>query len=39
VVGFQYQIKQDGTKTTSLTPSGWGTAPISCWVTKLGGEC
>lgn len=37
--GFAYTIDQANTRTTTAVPSGWGTAPISCWVTKKGGIC
>ena len=37
--GFTYTIDQDNTKTTTAVPSGWGTAPIACWVLNKGGAC
>lgn len=39
MTGFTYTINQDGTRATTAAPTGWGTAPISCWVTKKGGSC
>jgi type IV pilus assembly protein PilE len=39
MAGFTYTIDQNNTKTTTAVPSGWGTAPITCWVTKKGGGC
>lgn len=37
--GFTYTIDQSNNRRTTAVPSGWGTAPISCWVTKKGGVC
>ncbi|MFC7289113.1 type IV pilin protein [Herminiimonas glaciei] len=37
--GFTYTIDEGGNRATSAVPAGWGTAPISCWVSKKGGEC
>jgi type IV pilus assembly protein PilE len=37
--GFTYTIDQASTRTTTAVPTGWGTAPVSCWVTKKGGAC
>ncbi|HJV85924.1 MAG TPA: type IV pilin protein [Noviherbaspirillum sp.] len=37
--GFTYTIDESNNKTTTAVPSGWGTAPISCWVVKKGGGC
>lgn len=40
MTGFNFTIDQDNTKvTTSVPNSGWGAAPIACWVTKKGGVC
>ena len=39
IVGFVYTIDQNNTKTTTGVPTGWGTPPIACWVTKRGGGC
>lgn len=37
--GFTYTIDQSNAKSTTAVPSGWGTAPIACWVIKKGGLC
>lgn len=38
MAGFTFTIDQDNTKLTANVPnSGWGTAPVACWVTKKGG--
>jgi len=37
--GFTYTIDQANAKATTALPTGWGTAPITCWVTKRGGQC
>ncbi len=39
MAGFTYTIDQANNKVTTAVPSGWGTAPVSCWVTKKGGGC
>lgn len=39
MAGFTYSIDQNNNKVTNVVPSGWGTAPIACWVTKKGGAC
>jgi type IV pilus assembly protein PilE len=40
MTGFTYTIDQANTRSTAAVPNaGWGTAPISCWVTKKGGVC
>lgn len=39
MAGFTYTINESNAKVTTDVPSGWGTAPISCWVTKKGGVC
>lgn len=39
MAGFTYTIDHDNKKTTTAIPSGWGTAPVNCWVTKKGGAC
>lgn len=36
---FEYTIDQAGQRRTTRLPTKWGTAPVSCWVTKKGGEC
>lgn len=37
--GFTYTIDQSNSRRTTSLPSGWGTAPVECWVTKKGGAC
>ncbi|HYD62815.1 MAG TPA: type IV pilin protein [Noviherbaspirillum sp.] len=37
--GFTYTIDQSNNKATTALPSGWGTAPVACWVIKKGGAC
>ena len=37
--GFTYTIDEANTKTTTTVPSGWGSAPVACWVVKKGGAC
>jgi type IV pilus assembly protein PilE len=37
--GFVYTIDEAGMRQTTGLPSGWGTAPASCWVVKKGGGC
>jgi type IV pilus assembly protein PilE len=39
LLGFKYTIDQSNTKATTGLPSGWGSYPVSCWVTKKGGAC
>jgi len=39
MAGFTYTINESNAKATTAVPSGWGTAPITCWVTKKGGAC
>ena len=39
MAGFTYTIDQANTRATTAVPDGWGTAPISCWVTRKGGTC
>lgn len=36
--GFVYTINQNGTRTTTGSPPGWGTS-ASCWVDHKGGTC
>lgn len=36
---FTYTLNQNNEKKTTEVPTGWGTAPINCWVTKKGGVC
>ena len=37
--GFTYTIDQSNSRRTTSLPSGWGTVPVECWVTKKGGAC
>ncbi len=37
--GFVYTINQDGTKTSTITHSGWGGTSSTCWITNTGGAC
>lgn len=39
MTGFTYTINQENKKVTTAVPSGWGTAPIECWVVKKAGAC
>lgn len=36
--GFVYTINQNGTQTTTGSPTGWGTSG-TCWVDRKGGAC
>lgn len=36
---FTYTIDESNNRKTTAVPTGWGTAPVSCWVTKRGGAC
>lgn len=37
--GFTYTIDESNAKATTAVPSGWGTAPVACWVLSKGGGC
>lgn len=37
--GFVYTINHAGNRRTTGAPTGWGTAPVECWVVKKGGAC
>lgn len=39
MAGFTYTVDNTNAKLTTAVPAGWGTAPVSCWVTKQGGAC
>jgi len=39
MTGFTYTINEAGLRRTTHLPSGWGTFPQNCWVTKKGGGC
>lgn len=36
---FIYTINETNTKRTTGLKSGWGTAPLNCWITSKGGTC
>jgi len=36
--GFVYTIDQNGNRSTTGSPTGWGTS-TTCWVDKKGGQC
>ena len=37
--GFQYKVDQTGTKSSTITASGWTGTSDSCWITNSGGAC
>lgn len=37
--GFTYTIDQSNSRRTTALPTGWGAAPVDCWVTKKDGAC
>lgn len=37
--GFTFTIDQDNNQKTTGLPTGWGSTPKSCWITKRGGTC
>lgn len=39
VDGFAFSIDQTNAQRTTALPSGWGTVPKSCWITKRGSTC
>ncbi|MGO4700801.1 type IV pilin protein [Dyella sp. 2RAB6] len=39
VNGFSFTINEKNDRATTAVPSGWGTAPSSCWVIRKGGGC
>lgn len=39
MAGFNYTIDQDGTKTSTITATGWAATSSSCWITNTGGTC
>ena len=39
MAGFTFTIDQNNSKQTTAVQTGWGTPPITCWVTKKGGGC
>ena len=38
VRGFVFTIDQNGNRTTSASPAGWGSS-ATCWVDRKGGQC
>jgi type IV pilus assembly protein PilE len=38
MAGFIYTVDQSGNRTTTGSPTGWGTS-TNCWVDKKGGGC
>lgn len=39
MTGFTYTIDHENSRKSTALPSGWGTAPINCWVVKKAGVC
>lgn len=39
MAGFTYTINELNAKATTAVPTGWGTVPKTCWVTKKDGSC
>lgn len=39
ITGFTYTVNHLNERRTMEAPTGWGTAPVTCWVIKKGGEC
>ena len=39
VEGFTFTINEKNDRATTAAPSGWGTAPASCWIIRKGGGC
>jgi type IV pilus assembly protein PilE len=39
MTGFTYTVNQANARQTTAVISGWGTAPVNCWVTSKGGGC
>lgn len=39
ISGFTFTVNHLNERRTTATQTGWGTAPVTCWVTKKGGEC
>lgn len=37
--GFEYNLKQDGSRNTVALGRGWVGAPATCWITSRGGTC
>lgn len=39
MAGFTYTLDESNNKKTTALPTGWGTAPVDCWVRAKGGVC
>jgi type IV pilus assembly protein PilE len=39
MAGFTYTINEQGTKTSTITKTGWTGSSTSCWITAKGGTC
>jgi type IV pilus assembly protein PilE len=39
VTGFVYTIDQTNQRRTTAVKTGWGSAPVNCWVIRKGGGC
>ena len=37
--GFVYTVNQSNLRRTTGVKTGWGTAPLDCWVIRKGGGC
>lgn len=37
--GFTYTINEANARRTTGAPSGWGTTPATCWISRKGGAC
>jgi len=36
---FTYEVDQASVRRTTAVKTGWGTAPVNCWVIRKGGGC
>lgn len=39
MIGFTYEITESNVRRTTAVPTGWGTTPVDCWITRKGGGC
>jgi type IV pilus assembly protein PilE len=39
LAGFVFTIDENNNRRTTGTQTGWGTAPINCWIVRKGGQC
>jgi type IV pilus assembly protein PilE len=39
MTGFTYTLDYKNARKTTSLPTGWGSVPANCWVTKKGGQC